>query len=87
MGNKDHIGRLLQLLLGVAINCSGQAEHIQHIMAMEAGLEKTQPNVFFFCLFFCFFLGFLVFFGFFWFFYIYLPRREFLGFFQFQEYF
>jgi hypothetical protein len=42
MGNKDHIGRLLQLLLGVAINCSGQAEHIQHIMAMEAGLEKTR---------------------------------------------
>jgi hypothetical protein len=71
MGNKDHIGRLLQLLLGVAINCSGQAEHIQHIMAMEAGLEKTrvflkknQPSVFFW--------GFLGFFGFFGFFIFYI---------------
>jgi hypothetical protein len=70
MGNKDHIGRLLQLLLGVAINCSGQAEHIQHIMAMEAGLEKTRfkkkkkktsPVCFL-----GFFLGFLVFFWVFW---------------------
>ncbi len=33
------------------------------------------------------FLGFLEIFGLFWFFYIYLPGREFLGFFQFQEYF
>jgi hypothetical protein len=76
MGNKDHIGRLLQLLLGVAINCSGQAEHIQHIMAMEAGLEKTwvlkktSPVCFF------------VFFGFFkGFFYIFAQKRKFLGFF------
>ncbi len=88
MGNKDHIGRLLQLLLGVAINCSGQAEHIQHIMAMEAGLEKTR---FFFknpaqCVFFFFFCFFL-FFGVFWFFYIFAQKRKFLGFFQLQEYF
>jgi hypothetical protein len=43
--------------------------------------KKTQPNGFFLVVF--FFLGGV---WVFWFF-IYLPRREFLGFFQFQEYF
>jgi hypothetical protein len=90
MGNKDHIGRLLQLLLGVAINCSGQAEHIQHIMAMEAGLEKTRvkkktspvPGMFFgFFLVFCFFWFFWFFWIFLVFFYIFSQKREFLGFF------
>jgi HOOK domain len=40
MGNKDHIGRLLQLILGVAINCSKQAEYIQQIMEMEEEVQR-----------------------------------------------
>jgi hypothetical protein len=43
------------------------------------GLKKNQPSVFFVG-----FLGFLVFFRFF---YIFAQKREFLVFFQFQEYF
>jgi hypothetical protein len=48
----------------------------------EAGLDKTQPSGFFWV-----FLVFLGFFGFFGFFYILAQKREFLGFFQFHEYF
>lgn len=40
LGNKDHIGRLLQLILGVAINCSKQAEYIQQIMEMEEEVQR-----------------------------------------------
>ncbi len=40
LGNKDHIGRLLQLILGVAINCSKQAEYIQQIMEMEEDVQR-----------------------------------------------
>lgn len=39
-GNKDHIGRLLQLILGVAINCSKQEKYIQQIMAMEEEVQR-----------------------------------------------
>ncbi len=49
----------------------------------KAGLEKTQPSGFFFRFF--VFLGFFCFF--FAFCYIFAQEREFLGFFQFQEYF
>ncbi len=52
----------------------------------EAGLKKISPVGFFG--FFCFFLGFLGFLGFWgFFFYIFAQKREFSGFFQFQEYF
>jgi len=40
-GDKGHIGRLLQLILGVAINCNEQAEHIQHIMEMEEEVQRV----------------------------------------------
>ena len=40
LGNKDHIGRLLQLILGVAINCGKQAEYIQQIMEMEEEVQR-----------------------------------------------
>ena len=40
LGNKDHIGRLLQLILGVAINCSKQADYIQQIMEMEEEVQR-----------------------------------------------
>ncbi|XP_023335122.1 protein Hook homolog 3 [Eurytemora carolleeae] len=40
-GNKEHIGRLLQLILGVAINCSEQAEYIQRIMEMEEEVQRV----------------------------------------------
>ncbi len=63
----------------------------------EAGLEKTRvlkktsPVGFFGFLGFFFFFWFFGFFGFFkvfgFFFYIFAQKREFLGFFQFQEYF
>jgi hypothetical protein len=59
----------------------------------EAGLEKN-PGFFYkknpaqwVFLFFLWFFWFFVFFWFFWFFYIFAQKREFLGFFQFQEYF
>merc|ERR1719481_594635 len=37
-----HLGRLLQLILGVAINCAQQAHYIQAIMEME---EEVQRDV------------------------------------------
>jgi hypothetical protein len=60
------------------------------VYTIKAGLEKTRvfyfkktsPVGFFWV--FMFFLGFLGFLGFFG---VFLPRREFLGVFQFQEYF
>eukprot|EP00091_Calanus_sinicus_P021898 TRINITY_DN6689_c0_g1_i1.p1 TRINITY_DN6689_c0_g1~~TRINITY_DN6689_c0_g1_i1.p1 ORF type:complete len:194 (-),score=68.62 TRINITY_DN6689_c0_g1_i1:79-660(-) len=36
-----HLGRLLQLILGVAINCSKQAEYIQAIMEMEEQVQRV----------------------------------------------
>ncbi len=52
--------------------------------AFRQGWKKPSPVDFFgFFVFFCFFLFFL----FFVFFYIFAQKREFLGFFQFQEYF
>ena len=40
-GDQGHIGRLLQLILGVAINCSEQAEYIQRIMEMEEEVQRV----------------------------------------------
>jgi len=40
-GDRIHIGRLLQLILGVAINCSEQAEYIQKIMEMEEDVQRV----------------------------------------------
>ena len=40
-GDKVHIGRLLQLILGVAINCGEQAEYIQKIMEMEEDVQRV----------------------------------------------
>jgi len=39
--DKDHLGRLLQLILGVAINCSKQSEYIQAIMEMEEQVQRV----------------------------------------------
>ena len=36
------LGRLLQLVLNVAINCDNKHEHIQGIMSME---EEVQQNI------------------------------------------
>eukprot|EP00088_Acartia_fossae_P044809 TRINITY_DN4781_c1_g1_i5.p1 TRINITY_DN4781_c1_g1~~TRINITY_DN4781_c1_g1_i5.p1 ORF type:complete len:676 (-),score=232.76 TRINITY_DN4781_c1_g1_i5:383-2410(-) len=40
-GDKGHVGRLLQLILGVAINCGKQTEHIQMIMEMEEEVQRV----------------------------------------------
>jgi len=40
-GDKGHMGRLLQLILGVAINCGKQTEHIQMIMEMEEEVQRV----------------------------------------------
>ncbi len=80
---------------------AGLVARLQEGERLVAGLEKTRflkkpsPVVFFgfFWFFFGFFgvfgvfLGFSGFFGVFWFFNIFAQKREFLGFFQFQEYF
>lgn len=36
-----HLGRLLQLILGVAINCSKTADHIQAIMEMDSDVQRV----------------------------------------------
>ncbi|XP_070195430.1 protein Hook homolog 3-like isoform X2 [Littorina saxatilis] len=38
------LGRLLQLLLGVAINCENKQDHIQRIMSMEEAVQQTIKN-------------------------------------------
>lgn len=38
------LGRLLQLLLGVAVNCEKKQEHIQRIMSMGEAVQQTIKN-------------------------------------------
>jgi len=40
-GDRGHIGRMLQLILGVAINCGDQAKYIQGIMEMEEEVQRV----------------------------------------------
>lgn len=35
------VGRMLQLLLGVAVNCENKQHHIQRIMSMGEGVQQT----------------------------------------------
>jgi len=39
--NVEQVGRLLQLILGVAINCSNKEEYIQNIMGMEETVQQV----------------------------------------------
>lgn len=39
--DQGHLGRLLQLILGVAINCAGQGDHIQAIMEMDSDVQRV----------------------------------------------
>ncbi len=82
LAGRHHEGDAHQLEQGLAL---------LHVLLphLDAGLEKTRVKkkktaqwVYFLC-----FLGFFSFFCFFLFFYIFAQKREFLGFFQFQEYF
>lgn len=38
------VGRLLQLLLGVAVNCENKQEHIQRIMSLGEAVQQTIKN-------------------------------------------
>ena len=40
-GNTEQVGRLLQLILGVAINCPNKEEYIQNIMVMEETVQQV----------------------------------------------
>jgi len=39
--DSSHLGRLLQLILGVAINCGQTADHIQAIMEMDSEVQRV----------------------------------------------
>jgi len=41
-GDKRELGRMLQLVLGCAVNCDDKHEYIRHIMNME---EEVQHDV------------------------------------------
>ena len=36
-----HLGRLLQLILGVAINCDSKTDHIQALLTMEQDVQRV----------------------------------------------
>ena len=36
-----HLGRLLQLILGVAINCDTKTDHIQALLTMEQDVQRV----------------------------------------------
>ena len=39
--NRGELGRLLQLILGCAVNCTEKQEYIQRIMAMEESVQHV----------------------------------------------
>ncbi|XP_064605295.1 LOW QUALITY PROTEIN: protein Hook homolog 3-like [Liolophura sinensis] len=43
-GDKGELGRLLQLILGCAVNCDDKQEYIQRIMAMEESVQHVVMN-------------------------------------------
>ncbi|XP_033124508.1 protein Hook homolog 3-like isoform X2 [Anneissia japonica] len=41
LGNEYHLGRLLQLVLGIAVNCDRKEEYINSIMGMEEDVQQV----------------------------------------------
>ena len=39
--NRGELGRLLQLILGCAVNCNEKQEYIQRIMSMEESVQHV----------------------------------------------
>ena len=43
-GDPSELGRLLQLILGCAVNCDDKQEYIQRIMSMEESVQHVVMN-------------------------------------------